>query len=102
MDRPYTYTDIYLGFEIPAPQADRYKIQTLSSNLITGYEAISVASDTVYKHALNDTSASIQTTLIYKRTGNFSIEPTIGGLLNLLSIASCFLKFIPTSLILDV
>jgi hypothetical protein len=102
MDSPYTYTNIYLGFQISAPQPDEYKIQTVSSNLITGYEIISVASDTVYKHALNDKSASIQTTLIYKRAGNFTIEPTVGGLLNLLSIASCFLKFLPTSLILDV
>jgi hypothetical protein len=102
VDHPYTYTDIYLGFQITAPQIDQYKIQTLSSNLIAGYEIISVASDTVYKHALNDLSASISTTLIYKPSGNFTIQPTVGGLVNLLSIASCFLKFIPTSLILDV
>jgi hypothetical protein len=101
-DRPYTYTDIYLGFQILKPQGDKYKIQTLSSNLISGYEVFSVASDTFFKYALDDTSASIQTTLVYKRTGNFTIQPTIGGLLNLLSIASCYLKFIPTSLLLDV
>jgi hypothetical protein len=102
IDRSYTYSDIYLGFEIPPPQGDEYKILTLSSNLISGHEILSVASDVVYKHVLNDSSASIQTTLIYKRTGNLTIEPTIGGLLNLLSIASCFLKILPTSLILDV
>jgi len=102
IDRSYTYSDIYLGFEIPLPQGDEYKILTLSSNLISGHEILSVASDVVYKHVLNDSSASIQTTLIYKRTGNLTIEPTIGGLLNLLSIASCFLKILPTSLILDV
>ncbi len=102
MDRPYTYSDIYLGFEIPAPQGDKYKIQTLSSNVITGYEILSVASDVVYKHALGDKDAAIETTLIYKQTGNFTIQPTLGGLLNLLSIASCFLKLLPTSLIMDV
>jgi len=102
MDRPYTYTDIYLGFHVPAPQGDKYTIQTLSSNLISGYEVISVASDLFYKYTVNDTSASIQSTLIYKKTGNFTIEPTIGSLLNILSIASCFLKLLPTSLILDV
>lgn len=101
-DRPYTYTDIYLGFQVPPPQGDNYTIQALSSNLISGHEVVSVASDTIFKYVLNDTSASIQTTLIYKKTGNFTIEPTLGSLLNLLSIASCFLKVIPTSLILDV
>lgn len=101
-DRPYTYTDIYLGFELPLPKGNQYKIQTLSSNLISGHEVVSVASDIFYKYALNDTTASIETTLIYKKTGNFSIEPTIGSLLNVLSIASCFLKILPTSLILDV
>ncbi|CAF3562792.1 unnamed protein product [Adineta steineri] len=102
MDRPYTYTDIYLGFHIPAPQGDTYKIQTLSSNLISGYEVFSVASDLFYKYTLNDTSASIQSTLIYKKTGNLTIEPTLGSVFNLLSIVSCSLKILPTSLILDV
>ena len=74
-DTPYTYTDIYLGFQVSEPQEDNYKIQTLSSNLITGYEVVSVASDIFLKYALNDTSASIQTTLIYKKTGRFTIEP---------------------------
>jgi len=103
MNRPYTYTDIYLAFNIPKPmENDTYKIQTLSSNLISGHEIVSLTSNTFYKYILNDTSASIQTTLIYKRTGNLTSEPTIGDLLNLLSIASCFLKFLPTSLLLDV
>lgn len=102
MDRPYTYTDIYLGFRIPAPDGDTYKIQTLSSNLISGHEVVSIASNTFFKHLLNDTSASIQTTLVYKKTGNITIEPTIGSVLNVLSIASCYLKILPTSLILDV
>ncbi|CAF3666934.1 unnamed protein product [Rotaria sp. Silwood1] len=102
MDRPYTYTDIYLGFQIPTPQEDTYKIQTLSSNLISGHEVVSVATNIFFKYALNDTSASIETTLIYKKTGNLTIEPTLSSLLNVLSIGSCFLKIIPTSLILDV
>jgi hypothetical protein len=102
MNRPYTYTDIYLGFNIPKPVGNTYKIQALSSNLISGHEVVSLASNTFYKHVLNDTSASIQTTLIYKSTGNFTMEPTLGDLLNLLSIASCFLKLLPTTLILDV
>ncbi|CAF4753415.1 unnamed protein product, partial [Rotaria sp. Silwood2] len=87
---------------LPAPQGDTYKIQTLSSNLISGHEAVSVASNVFFKYALNDTSASIETTLIYKKTGNLTIEPTIGSLLNVLSIASCYLKVLPASLILDV
>lgn len=102
MDHPYTYTDIYLGFHISSLETDSYKVETLSSNLISGYEIASVASDTIYKLALNSTGASIKTTLIYKQTGNFTVQPTLGGILNLLSIASCFLKIIPTSLILDV
>jgi hypothetical protein len=102
MDRPYTYTDIYIALNIPKPSGNIYKIQTLSSNLISGYEIISLASNTFYKYALNDTSASIQTTLIYKNTGNFTSNPSIGDLLNLLSIASCYLKLLPTSLLLDV
>ena len=101
MNRPYTYTDIYLAFNIPKPIGNKYQIQTLSSNLISGHEIISLASNTFYKYILNDTSASIQTTLIYKNTGNFTAQPSIGDLLNLLSMASCFLKLIPTSLILD-
>ncbi|CAF5048789.1 unnamed protein product, partial [Rotaria sp. Silwood1] len=84
MNRLYTYTDIYLGFQIPTPQEDTYKIQTLSSNLISGHEVISVASNIFFKYVLNDT------------------KPTLSSLLNVLSIGSCFLKIIPTSLILDV
>ncbi|CAF2516694.1 unnamed protein product [Rotaria sp. Silwood2] len=102
MDHPYTYTDIYLGFQVLVPQGNTYKIQTLSSNLISGYEIVSVASNIFFKYALNDTGASIETTLIYKKTGNLTIEPTIGSLLNVLSIASCYLKVLPASLILDV
>jgi hypothetical protein len=101
-DRLYTYTDVYLAFNIPQPLDDMYKIQALSSNLISGHEVINLASNTIYKYALNDTSASIQTTLIYKNTGNFSGQPTIGDVLNYLSQASCFLKFLPTSILLDV
>lgn len=102
-DHPSTYTDIYLAFQIStSSEADQYKVQTLSSNLISGYEIVSVASDTIYKNVLNNADASIKTTLMYKQSGNFTVQPTIGGLFNLLSIASCFLKFIPTSLILDV
>ncbi|CAF3979799.1 unnamed protein product, partial [Rotaria sp. Silwood1] len=71
MNRLYTYTDIYLGFQIPTPQEDTYKIQTLSSNLISGHEVISVASNIFFKYVLNDTSASIETTLIYKKNRKF-------------------------------
>ena len=77
-------------------------MQALSSNLISGYEVFSVASDTFFKHASNDSSASIETTLIYKKTGNYTFQPTLGDILNIMSIASCFAKLIPTSLILDV
>ncbi|CAF1584834.1 unnamed protein product, partial [Adineta ricciae] len=102
MDHPYTYTDIYLAFQIPPPQGDTYKIQTLSSNLITGYEVISVASNLFYKYALGDTSASIQSTLIYRRTGNFTVEPSVSGAIAVLNIVSCFIKILPFGLILDV
>jgi hypothetical protein len=102
MDRPYTYTDIYLGLNIPEPIGNISKIQALTSNLVSGYEVVSLASNTFYKYILNDTSASITTTLIYKKSGDFAAQPTIGDLLNLLSMASCFLKFLPTSLLLDV
>ncbi|CAF3806236.1 unnamed protein product [Adineta steineri] len=101
MDRPYTYTDIYLAFNIPAPNGDKYKIETLSSNLISGYEVISLASNTFYKHALNDTSASIQTTLVYKNTENFIKKRLIGQPSNLAGMPSCFKKILPTSLSLD-
>ena len=102
MDRPYTYTDIYLAFNIPQPIEDKYTMQILSSNLISGHEILSLTSNTFYKYILNNTNASIQTTLIYKNLGNFTAQPTVADLLNLLSIASCFLKLIPTSLLLDV
>jgi hypothetical protein len=102
MDRPYTYTDIYLAFNIPKPSGNTYRIQTLSSNLISGYEILSLASNIFYKHILDDIDASIQTTLIYKNTGNLTAQYTIGDLLNLLSTASCYLKLLPTSLLLDV
>ncbi|CAF3487847.1 unnamed protein product [Rotaria sp. Silwood1] len=102
IDRPYTYTDIYLGFNIPKPIRNKYTIQVLSSNLISGYEIVSLASNTFYKHILNDTSASIQTTLIYKNIGNFTAKPSVSTFMNLLSTASCFLKLLPTSLMLDV
>ena len=76
-------------------------MRSLTSNLVSGHEAVSVASDTLFKYLANDTSASIETTLTYKKTGNFTLTPNLGDILNLLSIASCFLKFLPTSLILD-
>ena len=98
----YTYTDIYLAFQVSEPQDGNYTMKTLTSNLVSGYEAVAVASNTLLKYLANDTSASIETTLTYKKTGNFTLQPSIGDLLNILSIASCFLKFIPTSLILDV
>ncbi|CAF4288640.1 unnamed protein product, partial [Adineta steineri] len=102
MDRPYTYTDIYLGFNIPPPSGNTYKIQALSSNLISGYEVISVASNTFYKHALNDSNASIQTTLVYKKnTRNVTEEPSIGQLMDILSMVSCFKKILPITLLLD-
>jgi hypothetical protein len=102
LNRLYTYTDNYLAFDVPAPEKNVFKIRTLSSSLIAGYEIFTVASDTFLKYALNDTSASIETTLNYKKLGNFILQPNLGDLLNLLSVASCFLKFLPTSLILDV
>ncbi|CAF3863736.1 unnamed protein product [Adineta steineri] len=101
MNRPYTYTNIYLGFNIPAPNGSTYKIQALSSNLISGYEVISIASNTFYKHALNDSSVSIQTTLVYKNTRNFTEDPSMGRLSDMLRMVSCFKKILPTSLLLD-
>ena len=59
-----------------------YTIQALSSNLISGHEAVALASNLFYKYALNDTSASIQTTLIYKNIGNSTAQVTIGDILN--------------------
>ncbi|UJR08477.1 hypothetical protein I4U23_012744 [Adineta vaga] len=103
MDRPYTYTDVYLGFNIPKPNGNKYKIQSLSSNLISSHEIVSVASNTFYKYLLNDTSASIQSTLVYKKTENFSEQRSVGELFNFITtVASCFLKLIPTSLLFDV
>ncbi|CAF3715850.1 unnamed protein product [Rotaria sp. Silwood1] len=102
MDRPYTYTDIYLAFNIPKPTRNKYKIQTLSSNLISGYEVISLASNTFYKYALNDTGASIQTTLIYKKIGNLTTQPSIKDIFNYLSTISCILKFLPLTLSFDI
>ncbi|CAF1480964.1 unnamed protein product, partial [Adineta steineri] len=102
MDRLYTYTDIYLGFNIPSPAGDTYKIQALSSNLISGYEVISLASNTFYKHALNDSSASIQTTLVYrKKRRDFTGGPSLGQILDIFSQSSCFRKILPTSLLFD-
>ncbi|CAF4070781.1 unnamed protein product, partial [Rotaria sordida] len=102
IDRPYTYTDIYLAFNIPKPTRNKYKIETLSSNLISGYEVISLASNIFYKYALNDTGASIQTTLIYKKIENFTTQPSIEDILNSLSMISCILKLIPTALLFDI
>ena len=98
-NRPYTYTDIYLAFQVPAPTGDTYKMQALSSNLISGYEVFSVASDTFFKHASNDSSASIETTLIYKKTGNMTVSlENIGSMLGSLY---CTFKMLPLPLIQD-
>jgi hypothetical protein len=78
--RPSTYTEIYLGFSIPRPDGNRVEIEALSSNLISGYQATSVASNILYKYAMNDTRASIETTLIYKNTGHFPVQPSLGDL----------------------
>lgn len=102
MDRLLTYTDIYLAFNLPKPSANAYTIQALSSNLISGYEVIALASNVFYKYVMNDTSASIQTILTYKDTGNSTPIITIGDILDYLSQQSCLLKFIPTTLLLDV
>ena len=101
-DRPNTYTDIYLAFQILPPQNDTYEFHTLSSNLISGYQIFSAASDTIYKQVLNNIDAKIQTTLIYKQTGNFSFERSLSNALGILNMASCTLKLLPPSLILDV
>lgn len=102
IDRPFTYTDIFLAFEILPPDNSTYEVHTLSSNIITGYQIFSIASDMIYKHVSDNMDAKIQSTLIYKQTGNFSIEPSLSSLLSILSIASCTLKLLPPSLILDV
>ena len=102
MNRLFTYTDIYLAFNLPKPSGNAYTIQALSSNLISGYEVIALASNVFYKYAMNDTGASIRTTLSYKNTGNSTRLMTIGDVLDYLSQESCRLKFIPTSLLLDV
>ncbi|CAF1239735.1 unnamed protein product [Adineta ricciae] len=103
MKHPYTYTDTYLAFNIPKPTGDRYKVESLSSNLISSHEVVSVASNTFYKYLSNDTSASIQTKLIYKSVGNFTEQQSIGELFDFVTtVASCFLKLIPTSLLFDV
>ena len=96
--------DIYLALTIPEPSSsqNRYTIQALSSNLISGYELITLVSNIFYKYTMNDTDASIQTTLIYKNTGNSTRQMTLGDLLDYLSQESCSLKFIPTSLLIDV
>lgn len=98
---PYVYTDIYLAFNIPKPEGNKYKIESLSSNLISGHEIISLASNTFYKYISNDSSASIQTTLIYKNIGNHTARPSFGEIWNFLSSASCKLKFLPTTILLD-
>ncbi|CAF0858674.1 unnamed protein product [Adineta steineri] len=100
-NRPYTYTDIYLGFNIPPPNGSTYKIQALSSNLISGYEVISIALNTFYKHALNNSNASIQTTLIYENTGNVTEKLSIDHSLHLFSWPSHSLNILPTSFSLD-
>ncbi len=101
MDRPYTYTDIYLAFNIPKPTRNKYKIETLSSHLISGYEVISLASNTFYKYALNDTDASIQTTLVYKQIGNFTKQQFIEDTSNYLNMIPFIRKFLPIKLLFD-
>ena len=102
LNHPSTYTNIYLAFHLFIPHGDNYQIEALSSNLISGHEVISIASNLFYKYTMNDTDASIQTRLIYKTTGNSTSQQSLGDLLNLLSTTSCALKFLPTSLILDI
>lgn len=100
IDRPYTYTEIYFAFELSAPHSDQYIIKTATSSLISGYEAIAVASNVMFKHAVNDPSASIQTTLIFRQSKS-TFSPDIGQVMGILSIASCFIKILPVSLLLD-
>ncbi|CAF4713778.1 unnamed protein product [Rotaria sp. Silwood2] len=50
IDYLYTYADIYLGFNIPKAIDDTYKIEALSSNLISGFEIVSIAPNTFYKY----------------------------------------------------
>ncbi|CAF1314882.1 unnamed protein product [Rotaria sordida] len=103
LQRPYTYTDIYLGLHVPKPNENTYTMQVLSSNLISGYEVLSLASDTFFKRAINETSAKIQTTLAYRKTENFTLhQPPLGDIMNSLSTASCTLKFLPTSLLFEI
>ena len=102
MDRPHTYTDIYLAFNVPAPQGNTYTMQVLSSNLIAGYEAFSVASNTFIKHAKQDANASIQTTLIYQKTGAFTMPNSLRDFSGFLGSFSCVLNVLPSSLFLDV
>lgn len=97
MHRPSTYTEIYLAFDVSP-----FRLRAASSNLISSYEVIDVASNLFYKYAMNDTDVSIKTTLVYKTTGNWTEQFSIGDLMNILSMASCALKFLPTSLLLDV
>ena len=74
-------------------------MQVLSSNLISGYEVFSVASDTFFKHASNDSSASIETTLIYKKTGNLTVSfANIGSMFNTFY---CLFKMLPLTLLQD-
>ena len=100
IDRPYTYTEIYFAFELSAPQSDQYIIKTATSSLISGYEAIAVASNVMFKHAVDDPSASIQTTLIFRQSKS-TFSPDMGQVMGILSIASCFIKILPVSLLLD-
>ena len=101
-DQLATYLDIYLAFQIPKPTNNTFKIQILSSHLITGYEAIGVASNTFFKYTLNDTSASIQTQLIYREIENMTLKLNLGSLFSMVSVTSCYVKVIPISLMIDV
>ena len=86
---------------IPKPLNNTYKFQVSSSNLITGYEILSLASNTFYKSIFNDSTASIQTSLIYKNDINSTGQLTTKEMLAYLDSFSCFLKMIPISLISD-
>jgi hypothetical protein len=86
---------------VSGPEGENYIMKSLTSNLVSSHEAVSVASDILFKYLANDTSASIETTLTYKKTGSFTLTTNIRDILNRLSTASCFLKFLPMSLILD-
>ena len=98
LNRPYTYTDIYLAFHLRKPLNNTYRIDILSSNLILNYETISLASNLVYKLIRNDSNASIQTTIKYEdltKTGEYNVMQLLQTALNRLS---CLFQIIPLTL----